>query len=220
MSANAARGAADASKSVLPDINKERFVREASEPPPPPPAAAAEAEPDAEMAYSRETGEISAPVAGLQESGEKKEEERAEGDEEEAGGEEVECSIMVLVAVLVAVAEAAAEQIAIATVRQEQEQQEQEDMESSCAGQEESKGLICGHVVWAQYIAAWNMPVEDAHNQGTLVLFNVGSDISMRELREVFERFGECRHILHTHSQTYIYTCISFSFCTECRIKP
>mgnify|MGYP000347208972 CR=1 FL=1 len=71
---------------------------------------------------------------------------------------------------------------------------EQQESSSSCAGQEGSKGLICGHVVWAQYIAPWNMPVEDAHNQGTLVLFNVGSDISMRELREIFERFGECRH--------------------------
>ena len=80
-----------------------------------------------------------------------------------------------------------------------------EQEESSCAAQEGSKGLICGHVVWAQYIAPWNMPVEDAHNQGTLVLFNVGSDISMRELREVFERFGECRH-------TYTYI-ISVSFC-------
>jgi hypothetical protein len=59
------------------------------------------------------------------------------------------------------------------------------------AAEKTTKGLICGHVVWAQYIAAWNMHVDDSHNQGTLVLFNVGSEVSLRELRQVFEEFGK-----------------------------
>ncbi|MCO5563687.1 hypothetical protein L7F22_017334 [Adiantum nelumboides] len=57
------------------------------------------------------------------------------------------------------------------------------------------KGVLCGSVVSAQYIGSWGMAVPDAHNQGTLVLFNVGADVNMQDVRQIFEAYGHVREV-------------------------
>ncbi|KAI5078418.1 hypothetical protein GOP47_0006089 [Adiantum capillus-veneris] len=57
------------------------------------------------------------------------------------------------------------------------------------------KGVLCGCIVSAQYIGSWGMAVPEAHNQGTLVLFNVGADVNMQDVRQVFEAYGHVREV-------------------------
>ena len=52
-----------------------------------------------------------------------------------------------------------------------------------------AKGLIGGSVVWAQYTTPFTYQA-DSLNQGTLVVFNLDSNISMEALRSVFESYG------------------------------
>ncbi|KAH7276927.1 hypothetical protein KP509_39G026900 [Ceratopteris richardii] len=56
-------------------------------------------------------------------------------------------------------------------------------------------GLLCGSVISVQYISSWGMPVADAHNQGTLVLFNVGIEVNVQEIRRIFEAYGNVREV-------------------------
>ncbi|KAI5065430.1 hypothetical protein GOP47_0020125 [Adiantum capillus-veneris] len=58
-----------------------------------------------------------------------------------------------------------------------------------------SRGLLCGTVVWAQYVASSSVPCPDGHNQGTLVLFNVDADLVLQELQKVFEKYGDVREV-------------------------
>lgn len=55
-----------------------------------------------------------------------------------------------------------------------------------------AKGLIGGSVVWAQYTTPFTHQ-PDGLNQGTLVVFNLDSDISMDTVRSVFESYGMYR---------------------------
>ncbi|CAN6464399.1 unnamed protein product [Victoria cruziana] len=71
-----------------------------------------------------------------------------------------------------------------------------------------SRGLIGGCAVWAQYSSA-PMRVSksagrgllDAHNQGTLVVFNLDSEVSSSLLQNVFEAFGAVRELRETPSK-------------------
>lgn len=59
------------------------------------------------------------------------------------------------------------------------------------------RGMISGRAVWAQY----TLPVgaaagPDAHNQGTLVVFNLDLDMPVEELRKAFEKYGEAAAFL------------------------
>ncbi|MCO5571613.1 hypothetical protein L7F22_025359 [Adiantum nelumboides] len=58
-----------------------------------------------------------------------------------------------------------------------------------------SRGLLCGNVVWAQYVASCLVPCTDNNNQGTLVLFNVDPDVALQELQKVFEIYGDVREL-------------------------
>ncbi|XP_023537425.1 protein terminal ear1-like [Cucurbita pepo subsp. pepo] len=54
-----------------------------------------------------------------------------------------------------------------------------------------ARALIGGHVVWAEFIIpTTNAAVPDWNNQGTIVVFNLESDVSASTLKETFERFG------------------------------
>ncbi|XP_031477251.1 protein terminal ear1 [Nymphaea colorata] len=71
-----------------------------------------------------------------------------------------------------------------------------------------SRGLIGGCAVWAQYSSA-PMRVSkyagggllDAHNQGTLVVFNLDSEVSSGLLKNVFEAFGAVKELRETPSK-------------------
>lgn len=53
-----------------------------------------------------------------------------------------------------------------------------------------ARGLISGRVLWAQFVTPVTTGLPDGNNQGTLVIFNLGSGVSSSSLREIFEEFG------------------------------
>jgi hypothetical protein len=54
------------------------------------------------------------------------------------------------------------------------------------------RGLVSGRAVWAQYTLPMGSGAgQDAHNQGTLVVFNLDLDMPVEELRKAFEAYGE-----------------------------
>ncbi|KAH7444928.1 hypothetical protein KP509_02G098500 [Ceratopteris richardii] len=56
-------------------------------------------------------------------------------------------------------------------------------------------GILCGVLVAVQYTSSWGMAVPDAQNQGTLVLFNVGSEVNVQDIRCIFEAYGNVREV-------------------------
>ena len=53
-----------------------------------------------------------------------------------------------------------------------------------------ARGLIAGRAVWAQYVLPACNAVPDGQNQGTVVVFNLDSEVSAENLKRVFEAFG------------------------------
>lgn len=54
-----------------------------------------------------------------------------------------------------------------------------------------ARGLIAGRTVWAQFsIPSPTHAVREGHNQGTIVIFNLDSQVSKAALKEIFETFG------------------------------
>ncbi|GMH27668.1 hypothetical protein Nepgr_029511 [Nepenthes gracilis] len=61
-----------------------------------------------------------------------------------------------------------------------------------------ARGLISGRAVWAQFMIPAINAFPDGHNQGTLVVFNLDSQISANTLKELFEAFGPVRELRET----------------------
>ncbi|KAJ1405354.1 Terminal EAR1-like, RNA recognition motif 3 [Sesbania bispinosa] len=61
-----------------------------------------------------------------------------------------------------------------------------------------ARGLIA---VWAQYILPARDGVPDGQNQGTIVVFNLDSEMDAESIREIFEAFGPVKEIRHTPSK-------------------
>ncbi|KAJ1386160.1 Terminal EAR1-like, RNA recognition motif 3 [Sesbania bispinosa] len=59
-------------------------------------------------------------------------------------------------------------------------------------------GLIA---VWAQYILPARDGVPEGQNQGTIVVFNLDSEMDAESIREIFEAFGPVKEIRHTPSK-------------------
>lgn len=53
-----------------------------------------------------------------------------------------------------------------------------------------ARGLIAGRAVWAQYVFPACNAIPDGQNQGTIVIFNLDSEVSAENVRELFEAFG------------------------------
>lgn len=53
-----------------------------------------------------------------------------------------------------------------------------------------ARGLLAGRTVWAQYVVPAHNAVPDAQNQGTIVIFNLDSEVSPETVRQTFEAFG------------------------------
>ncbi|KAL1336537.1 hypothetical protein HN51_030894 [Arachis hypogaea] len=62
-------------------------------------------------------------------------------------------------------------------------------------------GLIAGRAVWAQYVLPVCNAVPDGQNQGTVVVFNLDSDVSAENLKRVFEAFGAVKELRDTPSK-------------------
>ena len=53
-----------------------------------------------------------------------------------------------------------------------------------------ARGLIAGRPVWAHFVIPFAHAVPDGHNQGTIVIFNLDSQVSKTSLKEIFDAFG------------------------------
>ncbi|XP_071709334.1 protein terminal ear1 homolog [Rutidosis leptorrhynchoides] len=58
-----------------------------------------------------------------------------------------------------------------------------------------ARGIISGRAVWAQYTFPVAGGLPDGYNQGNVVVFNLGSDVSSAVIREIFEAFGCVKEI-------------------------
>lgn len=52
-------------------------------------------------------------------------------------------------------------------------------------------GLVAGRAVWAQFAFPVTVGFPDGNNQGSLVVFNLNSDVTIGKLKQVFEPFGK-----------------------------
>lgn len=53
-----------------------------------------------------------------------------------------------------------------------------------------ARGLIIGHVVWAQFVIPATNAVPGGHNQGTIVIFNLDLEVTASTLIDIFQAFG------------------------------
>ncbi|KAJ7945473.1 protein terminal ear1 [Quillaja saponaria] len=61
-----------------------------------------------------------------------------------------------------------------------------------------SPGLISGHAVWAQFVIPAQNAIPAGDNQGTIVIFNLDSEVSTDRLRQIFEAFGPVKEMRET----------------------
>ncbi|KAK4488796.1 hypothetical protein RD792_004585 [Penstemon davidsonii] len=61
-----------------------------------------------------------------------------------------------------------------------------------------ARGLISGRVVWAQYTTPVTSGLPEGCNQGTLVVFNLDSRVSVPYLKQIFEPFGPVKELRET----------------------
>lgn len=54
-----------------------------------------------------------------------------------------------------------------------------------------ARGLIAGRAVWAQFVVPAHNVFPQGQNQGTVVIFNLDSEISAENLRQIFEAYGK-----------------------------
>ncbi|CAK9179692.1 unnamed protein product [Ilex paraguariensis] len=59
-------------------------------------------------------------------------------------------------------------------------------------------GLIAGRAVWAQFAVPVTAGVPNGNNQGTLVIFNLDSEVTASSLRDIFEAFGPVKELRET----------------------
>ncbi|KAI3995906.1 hypothetical protein MKX01_017103 [Papaver californicum] len=65
------------------------------------------------------------------------------------------------------------------------------------------RGLIAGRVVWAQFTVPVKLLGHDGRNQGTIVVFNLDSSVSMLTLKQIFEAFGTVKELRETPSKKH-----------------
>ncbi|KAL5220016.1 hypothetical protein ABZP36_024729 [Zizania latifolia] len=59
---------------------------------------------------------------------------------------------------------------------------------------DDNRGLVLGQAVWAHFAAASTIP-DDGANRGSLVVLNSLPGVSLSELREVFQAFGDVKDV-------------------------
>ncbi|KAL5228996.1 hypothetical protein ABZP36_017261 [Zizania latifolia] len=59
---------------------------------------------------------------------------------------------------------------------------------------DDNRGLVLGQAVWAHFAAASTLP-DDGANRGSLVVLNSLPGVSLLELREVFQAFGDVKDV-------------------------
>ncbi|XP_061365787.1 protein terminal ear1 homolog [Gastrolobium bilobum] len=64
-----------------------------------------------------------------------------------------------------------------------------------------ARGVVADGSVWAHYILPACDAVPEGQNQGTIVVFNLDSEVYSDSLREIFEAFGPIKEFRHTPSK-------------------
>ncbi|KAM6562390.1 hypothetical protein CsatB_022388 [Cannabis sativa] len=64
-------------------------------------------------------------------------------------------------------------------------------------------GLIAGRPVWAQFVIPTTNSVQDGYNQGTIVIFNLDSEITASILQDIFQAFGPIKELRETPSKKH-----------------
>ncbi|KAK1408703.1 hypothetical protein QVD17_40701 [Tagetes erecta] len=59
-------------------------------------------------------------------------------------------------------------------------------------------GLVAGRAVWAQFAFPVTVGFPDGNNQGSLVVFNLNSDVTTGKLKQIFEPFGCVKELRDT----------------------
>ncbi|KAI3918002.1 hypothetical protein MKW98_000236 [Papaver atlanticum] len=65
------------------------------------------------------------------------------------------------------------------------------------------RGLVAGRVVWAQFTVPVKLLGHGGRNQGTIVVFNLDSGVSMLTLKQIFEAFGTVKELRETPSKKH-----------------
>lgn len=66
-----------------------------------------------------------------------------------------------------------------------------------------ARGLIAGRPVWAHFAIPFTNAIPDGHNQGTIVIFNLDSQVSKTTLKGIFETFGPVKELRETPSKKH-----------------
>ncbi|XP_015894490.3 protein terminal ear1 [Ziziphus jujuba] len=66
-----------------------------------------------------------------------------------------------------------------------------------------ARGLIAGCAVWAQFVIPASNAVPDGHNQGTIVIFNLDSEVTASSLKDIFQAFGPVKELRETPSKKH-----------------
>ncbi|KAI3840205.1 hypothetical protein MKX03_013864 [Papaver bracteatum] len=65
------------------------------------------------------------------------------------------------------------------------------------------RGLVAGRIVWAQFTVPVKLLGHGGRNQGTIVVFNLDSSVSMLTLNQIFEAFGTVKELRETPSKKH-----------------
>ena len=77
-----------------------------------------------------------------------------------------------------------------------------------------ARGVATGRVVWAQYVVPACDSVAEGQNEGTIVVFNLDSEVDTESLRQIFEAFGIqiLPFLYYHHYYYYYYYCFVWGF--------
>ncbi|XP_062110510.1 protein terminal ear1 homolog [Humulus lupulus] len=66
-----------------------------------------------------------------------------------------------------------------------------------------ARGLLAGRAVWAQFVIPATNSVPDGYNQGTIVIFNLDSEVTASTLQDIFQSFGPIKELRETPSKKH-----------------
>ncbi|PON74670.1 Splicing factor-like protein [Trema orientale] len=66
-----------------------------------------------------------------------------------------------------------------------------------------ARGLLAGRAVWAHFVIPATNSIPDGFNQGTIVIFNLDSEVTTSTLKDTFQVFGPIKELRETPSKKH-----------------
>ncbi|PON42316.1 Splicing factor-like protein [Parasponia andersonii] len=66
-----------------------------------------------------------------------------------------------------------------------------------------ARGLLAGRAVWAHFVIPTANSIPDCFNQGTIVIFNLDSEVTTSTLKDTFQVFGPIKELRETPSKKH-----------------